>query len=106
MTVAGDEWQGDEPADRRQHIQHAAKNEAQYSQKSNDGTRRSCVRGLGFDAAARRNLNATLENVVALSDDVADLPGLPTFHTLIVTRRRELGVRGRLLRGYQPSIRQ
>ena len=35
-TVARDEWQRDEPANRRQRIQHSAKNEAQYFLNTRD----------------------------------------------------------------------
>jgi hypothetical protein len=33
-----------------------------------------------------------LEKLAALFDDVADVPGLPTFHRLIVTRRSPIAV--------------
>jgi hypothetical protein len=46
----------------------------------------NCTSRWIFGPAIGRDLSSILEIVIALSDDFADVPNSPVFHTRIVTR--------------------
>ena len=71
-----DEWQRDEPANHRQRIQHASKNQMEYFLSAGDE--------VGFGIWYRGE--AVGSAIGTLPDDLADMAGSSILHTLIVAQ--------------------